>query len=90
MRDEAESVFHSKNRIVITPGDRCDLAPKENPDRLEVSVFFNTFRPPTFRHLRFLEIVIPPFETGYCPDDSATHADLKSWHHAHQGQLEPS
>ena len=78
MGDEAESVFYSKNRIVITPGDRCDLAPKVNPARLEASVFFNTFRPSTFRHLRFLEIVIPPFETGYCPDRSAVHADLNA------------
>ena len=78
MQKEAQAVFFRCNRFIVKPTGGCFELPKSNPTRLEVSCFLTTVVPPSaLRHLRDLEIVIPPFEQGYFTNGGEAHMDWK-------------
>ena len=76
---EAQDVFFSNNKFIITPIDGCGRAPTTILPRFEASTFMQEIIPSQCLHLlRFLEIVFPPLDEEYlAPRGSA----LKDWEH---------
>ena len=76
MRHESSKVFFNSNRIIVTsPGNERWLGVESAPVQLAATIFFNTaIAKEMLYHLRFLEIVLPPFgirsRCPYCPVDS--------------------
>ena len=66
LREHAQAIFFTSNRFVITPSMGCHRRAKSTPARLEVSAFLSSVVPLTALYfLRFLEVVIPPFDEYY-------------------------
>lgn len=76
VRQDALQVFYGLNRFVVAPdsGETWE-AVSSPPCRLPISIFLSELVPKdAFQHLRFLEIVFPPFGHSepctYCPRHS--------------------
>ena len=66
LRDQAQAIFFASNRFVITASAGCHTRAESTPARLEASVFLLNVVPRTaLYYLRFLEVVIPPFDEDY-------------------------
>jgi hypothetical protein len=77
LREDAQEVFFSRNRFVVTSSERFPTMPiLSTPPRLEVSLFLREALPShTLGLLRFLEIVFPPFDHDYLRTGSSAHKD---------------
>ncbi|KAL8701351.1 MAG: hypothetical protein Q9201_004952 [Fulgogasparrea decipioides] len=73
LHEDAQAIFFAKNRFVIAPIGGCFHPADSTPSRLEAWVFLKDVMPlNALPFLRFLEIVIPPFEDDYLrPHESA-------------------
>ena len=79
IRDDAERVFFRSNRFVIKPVDDWEISPQRSPCCLEAALFLTqAVRPSALCHLRYLEIVFPPFEDRYCLESGIA---LSHWTH---------
>ena len=74
--EDAQSIFFAKNRFVITPSAGCNHPAEKTPNRLEISAFLTDVVPSNaLRFLRFLEVVIPPFEDDYLGPHEPAYQD---------------
>ena len=74
--EDAQNVFFTRNRFVITPSAGCNRPADKTPNRLEVSAFLTDVVPfNVLRFLRCLEVVIPPFEEDYLRPHEPAYKD---------------
>ena len=74
--EDAQAVFFKRNRFVITPPGGCNRPADNTPNRLELSAFLTDVVPSNaLRFLRFLEMVIPPFEEDYLRPHEPAYQD---------------
>lgn len=74
--DDAQAVFFGKNRFVITPLRGCYGRADTSPDRPDLSIFLKDVVPLTaLRYLRFLEVIISPFEYAYLQEEEPAYQE---------------
>ena len=74
--EDVQNVFFKRNRFVITPSAGCNRPADKTPNRLEISAFLTDVVPSNaLRFLRFLEVVIPPFEEDYLRPHEPAYQD---------------
>ena len=74
--EDAQEVFFTRNRFIITPSAGCNHLAAHTPNRLEASVFLTDVVPcPALRFLRFLELIFPPFEHDYLRPHEPAYKD---------------
>lgn len=79
LQREAQDVFFSQNRCIITPVDGCGQAPTTILSRFEPAIFMQGIIPSQCLHrLRFLEIVFPPLDEKYLASRGPA---LQDWEH---------
>ncbi|KAB8437444.1 hypothetical protein FH972_025122 [Carpinus fangiana] len=76
LKADAEEIFYRLNRFIITHPGGTTYIPKRTPDRLEGSIFLTDVVPfAHLHHLRFLELVFPPFEDDYIQSREPAYQD---------------
>ena len=74
--EDVQNVFFTWNRFVIIPSTGCNRPADKTPNRLEISAFLKDVVPSNaLRLLRFLEVVIPPFEEDYLRPHEPAYQD---------------
>ena len=86
--EDAQYIFFTRNRFVITPSAGCNHPAEKTPNRLELSAFLTDVVPfNALRFLRFLEVVIPPFEDDYLRPHEPAYQDWLQTIHRIREQL---
>ena len=76
MREHAQATLFAFNRFIITSSSCCHILAESTPARLEVSLFLLDVMPRTALYwLRFLKVVIPPFDEDYFRAHEPAHQE---------------
>ena len=90
MREHAQATFFAFNRFIIAPSSGCHSRAEGTLARLEISLFLSDVMLRTaLCWLRFLEVVIPPFNEYYFRAYEPAHQEWLQTNRSRQRQIKP-